>query len=167
MIYLKHYLLMSLMLISFPLFSRWVTNRINRKFGMALLPYDWSFWVQCFAYGLTLPLVAQGAFDLLFGWGVGGFASRLISLGLVGLIYGFFFAIQPYFHKIWSFVLGIAGGLVAATLYHYLPYNFAMLALVIAVLAVMPILALELPKMRRRRVVRNSPEAVPIRGYHS
>lgn len=165
-VYLKHTLLLSLAMTLVPMLARHLENRINRRYGMAFVPFDWSFIAQCLIYGIGLPLAGHGLFDLLYHqmfWG--DLSARLVSLGLVGLVYGIFFAIQPYTRPIQALFWGVVGGLGTALLYHYLPPSWILQALVVVTLSVLPILSLEIPGITSRRVVRRSPGIVPMRGY--
>lgn len=150
-----------------PLVARIVSNHLNRRFGMAPIPFDWSFLIQCILYAIGLPLLGEALFEGLIFLDVPTLPSRIVALGTTGIIYGFFFAIQPYFRPYQAVLWGMIGGVLAAVTYHFMPYNILVQAMVVMVMCVFPILALELPKLNRRRVTRRSPEAVPMRGFYS
>lgn len=167
MIFLKHLWYLSLMYAAVLLAARLLVNRINRRAGIAPVPIDLPFLFQVVGVSILFPLAAQGGFDFLRSVSWPEHLARATSLGLVGLLYGWFFGLQAYVHRFASMSLGVAGGLCTAALYLLIPSDpfFFAQAIFAAMMLVLPLLAIEFPEGPIGRTLRAGMALLPIRGY--
>lgn len=167
MIFFKHVWYLAVMYAAVLLAARLLINRVNRRAGIAAVPIDAPFLLQTGFLSLLFPLAAQGGFDFLRSLGVVESISRLVSLGLVGALYGWFFGLQTYVHRFASIALGIAGGLCTAALYLLIPTDpfFFAQAIFAAAMLVLPLLAIDFPEGPIGRTLRAGMSILPIRGY--
>jgi hypothetical protein len=161
----KHLLYLSLIFMAVPLASRILINRINRRAGIAAVPIDVPYLLQAIVLGFLFALAAEGGFEFMRSWGMRENIARLISLGLVGGMYGWFFGIQEYVHTYAAIFLGIAGGLCTAALYILLPFDPMTQAVFAAVLTVLPLLSIDFPEGPIGRTLRAGMGVLPIKGY--
>lgn len=165
MTFLKHFILLAALFISLPLLGRLFINRINRRAGVAAVPIDLPFLLQTVALGILFPIAADGGFVVFSQLNLPGQVPRFLSLGLIGLLYGWFFGLQPYVYTWPSIILGLIGGLLTAFLYTVLPFNLITLALFAATFTILPLLAMEFPEGPVGRILQAGSTLLPIRGY--
>lgn len=165
MTFFKHSILLTVLFAALPLLARMVVNRVNRRVGVAQIPIDWVFLLQCVGLGIVFPLAANGCWEILTKFNMISAVARYVSLGLVGLLYGWFIGLQDYIYKWPAIALGLAGGLLTALLYSVLPYNLLTLAVFAMSLTVFPLLAIEFPQGPIGRIIRAGQSLVPLRGY--
>lgn len=165
MTYFKHSILLTLLFILLPVLARVVINRVNRRVGVAEVPIDWMFLLQCLGLGIVFPLAANGTWELLTKFNMAAMPARYVSLGLVGGLYGWFMGLQDYVYKWPAIVLGIGGGLLTAFLYGVLAFNTLTLAVFAMTLTVLPLLAIEFPQGPIGRIIQAGQSLVPLRGY--
>ncbi len=167
MIFFKHVWYLALMYGAVLIGARLLINRINRRAGMAAVPIDLAFLVQVIGLSLVFPMAAQGGFDFLRSMGVVDNIARLVSLGVVGGLYGWFFGLQEYVHQYPSIALGIAGGLCTAALYLIIPTDpfFFAQALFASVMLVLPLLSIDFPEGPIARTLRAGLSILPLNGY--
>jgi hypothetical protein len=163
-IFLKHSILLTLLFICLPLVARLLINSINRRAGYANVPIDVPFLLQCLFLGIVFPLAANGGWEFFTDMGMRSQVARYVSLGLVGAMYGWFYALQDYVYKWPAIMLGLGGGLLTAFLYTIVPVNILTLALFAMTLTVFPLLALEFPQGPIGRIIRAGQSLLPIRG---
>lgn len=165
MTFLKHSILLTVLFICLPLLTRVLINRVNRRVGMAGVPIDLPFLLQCIGLGIIFPLAANGGWEIFTAIGMPGQAARYLSLGLIGGFYGWFFALQDYVYPWPAAFLGVGGGLLTAFLYTVVPFNSVTLALFAMTLTVLPILAVEFPQGPIGRIIQAGQSLLPLRGY--
>lgn len=164
MIFLKHSILLTVLFVCLPVLARLLINRINRRAGYANVPIDIPFLLQTICFGIIFPLAANGGWELFTSMGLQSQAARYLSLGLVGTLYGWFYALQDYVYKWPALLLGLGGGLLTAFLYTLIPFNILTLAIFATTLTVLPLLALEFPQGPIGRIIRAGQSLLPIRG---
>lgn len=165
MTFVKHSILLTVLFICLPLLTRLLINRVNRRVGIASVPIDLPFLIQCVGLGIVFPLAANGAWELFTSIGLSGQIARYLSLGLIGGFYGWFYALQDYVYAWPAFFLGLGGGLITALLYSLVPFNALTLALFAMTLTVLPILAVEFPQGPIGRIIQAGQSLLPLRGY--
>ncbi|MFM9871978.1 MAG: hypothetical protein ACKVQS_00770 [Fimbriimonadaceae bacterium] len=164
MIFLKHSILLTVLFVCLPLLARILINRINRRVGFANVPIDIPFLIQCLCLGIVFPLAANGGWAFFTSMGMQGQVARYVSLGLIGGMYGWFYALQDYVYNWPAILLGLGGGILTAFLYTVIPFNILTLALFATTLTVLPLLALEFPQGPIGRIIRAGQSLLPIRG---
>lgn len=165
MTFTKHFVLLFAFFALMPLAARLLANRAGRVAGQAPVFIDVPFLVQTVLVGAGLALAAQGGFSLAVSLGMSEVAARFTALGLVGLLYGAFFALQDYVYSGWALALGLLGGLATAGLHPFLPINTVTATLLVVLLTVLPVLAVEVPGGPIRRVLEAGQGLLPVRGY--
>jgi len=161
----KHLVYLSVIFMLVPLAARMLINRINRRAGIAAVPIDVPFLAQTICLGFLFALAAEGGFEFMRSWGMKENIARLISLGLVGGMYGWFFGLQEYVHQLAAIFLGTAGGLCTAALYILLPFDPITQAVFVAALTVLPLLSIDFPEGPIGRTLRAGMGILPIKGY--
>ena len=165
MTFIKHSVLLTLLFIALPLLGRLLINRVNRRVGMAPVPIDLPFLMQCVGLGIVFPLAANGAWEILTMTGASSQLARFLSLGLIGALYGWFFGLQDYVYLWPAIVLGSIGGVLTALLYSLIAFNALSLALFAMTFTILPLLAIEFPQGPIGRILQAGQSLLPLRGY--